>query len=114
MVSRTEETKTFITFDTPVHRVKMSTDDMDRWVEKFEKDRSQDTYRSFVVFIQKKIKPITEAVVDGKLYQESFNEVLNHILTQEIGVDTIMIGGDLTKYQTTENKEQNEETGDVE
>ena len=98
-VNRIEETRTYITFDTPVHRVKITTDEMDRWSERFEKNKGQDMYRAFVIYLQKKIKPITEAVINGIVYQDSFNEILNYILTKEIGVDTITIEGNLQDYQ---------------
>lgn len=113
-VNRDEETKTYIIFETPVHRVKVNTDEMDRWIEKFEKSGGTDTYRSFVIFLQKKIKPITEAVINGEVYQDSFNEILNYILTKEVGVDTIKIEGNLEDYEKQENKESEQEMDDEE
>ena len=113
-VSRDEETKTYVTFESTVHRVKINTDEMNRWIEKFEKTGSQDTYRAFVIYLQKKAKPITEAVINGEVYQDSFNEILNYILTKEVGVDTIKIEGNLDDYQQEESKKEIEKELDEE
>ena len=113
-VNRTEETKTYITFETTVHRVKINTDEMDKWIEKFEKNIGHDMYRAFVIFLQKKIKPITEAVINGEVYQDSFNEILTYILTKEVGVDTITIEGNLEDYQQEEESKENESEMDDE
>lgn len=107
-IIKIEETKTYVTFKTQVHKVKINTDELDKWIERFEKSKGQDMYRALVIYLQKKIKPITEAVINGEVYQESFNEIINYILTKEIGVDTITIESNLQDYQGEEGESDEE------